>query len=182
MKRDKVQETYNYDDTLFRFFVFLMKISYINLWKRENTIPEISMERWYYMLQMKGRQSVLFQEPVQIISHACVGGKKEGEGPIGKHLDLIVDDPMFGKENWEESESSFLKTKMKRGQKMKEKRGDAFSDCHPAVNFFWFAAVILITMLNSHPVFPFSLALSEAASRMLSGSPFSSSSFVSNSS
>ncbi len=36
---------------------------------------------------------------------------------------------------------------------MKEKRGDAFSDCHPAVNFFWFAAVILITMLNSHPVF-----------------------------
>ena len=36
---------------------------------------------------------------------------------------------------------------------MIEKRGDAFSDCHPAVNFFWFAAVILITMLNSHPVF-----------------------------
>lgn len=69
-----------------------MKISYINLWKRENTIPEISMERWYYMLQMKGKQSVLFQEPVKIMSHACVGGKKEGEGPIGKHLDLIVDD------------------------------------------------------------------------------------------
>lgn len=87
-----------------------MKISYINLWKRENTIPEISMERWYYMLQMKGKQSVLFQEPVKIMSHACVGGKKEGEGPIGKHLDLIVGDPMFGKENWEESESSFLKT------------------------------------------------------------------------
>ena len=62
------------------------------------------------MLQMKGKQSVLFQEPVKIMSHACVGGKKEGEGPIGKHLDLIVDDPMFGKENWEESESSFLKT------------------------------------------------------------------------
>ena len=49
------------------------------------------------MLQMKGKQSVLFQEPVKIMSHACVGGKKEGEGPIGKHLDLIVDDPMFGK-------------------------------------------------------------------------------------
>ena len=53
------------------------------------------------MLQMKGKQSVLFQEPVKIMSHACVGGKKEGEGPIGKHLDLIVDDPMFGKENWD---------------------------------------------------------------------------------
>ena len=101
-----------------------MKISYINLWKRENTIPEISMERWYYMLQMKGKQSVLFQEPVKIMSHACVGGKKEGEGPIGKHLDLIVDDPMFGKENWEESESSFLKTAgeiaIRKGKKKKE--------------------------------------------------------------
>ena len=76
------------------------------------------------MLQMKGKQSVLFQEPVKIMSHACVGGKKEGEGPIGKHLDLIVDDPMFGKENWEESESSFLKTAgeiaIRKGKKKKE--------------------------------------------------------------
>lgn len=77
-----------------------------------------------FMLQMKGKQSVLFQEPVKIMSHACVGGKKEGEGPIGKHLDLIVDDPMFGKENWEESESSFLKTAgeiaIRKGKKKKE--------------------------------------------------------------
>ena len=62
------------------------------------------------MKQMQGKQSILFQNPVKILSHACVGGKKEGEGPIGKHLDLIVEDPMFGKENWEESESCFLKT------------------------------------------------------------------------
>ena len=60
------------------------------------------------MKQMQGKQSILFQNPVKILSHACVGGKKEGEGPIGKHLDLIVEDPMFGKENWEESESCFL--------------------------------------------------------------------------
>lgn len=52
------------------------------------------------MKQMQGKQSILFQNPVKILSHACVGGKKEGEGPIGKHLDLIVEDPMFGKENW----------------------------------------------------------------------------------
>ena len=57
------------------------------------------------MKQMQGKQSILFQNPVKILSHACVGGKKEGEGPIGKHLDLIVEDPMFGKENWEESEA-----------------------------------------------------------------------------
>ena len=42
------------------------------------------------MKQMQGKQSILFQNPVKILSHACVGGKKEGEGPIGKHLDLIV--------------------------------------------------------------------------------------------
>lgn len=53
------------------------------------------------MKQMQGKQSILFQNPVKILSHACVGGKKEGEGPIGKHLDLIVEDPMFSKENWE---------------------------------------------------------------------------------
>ena len=36
------------------------------------------------MKQMQGKQSILFQNPVKILSHACVGGKKECEGPIGK--------------------------------------------------------------------------------------------------
>ena len=49
------------------------------------------------MKQMQGKQSILFQNPVKILSHACVGGNKEGEGPIGKHLDLIVEDPMLVK-------------------------------------------------------------------------------------
>ncbi|KIR02466.1 Transmembrane component CbrV of energizing module of predicted cobalamin ECF transporter [Lachnospiraceae bacterium TWA4] len=35
---------------------------------------------------------------------------------------------------------------------MKTKKQDAFSDCHPAVNFFYFAVVLLITMFLSHPV------------------------------
>ena len=76
------------------------------------------------MKQIQGKQSILFQNPVKILSHACVGGKKEGEGPIGKHLDLIVEDPMFGKENWEESESCFLKTAgeiaLRKGKKKKK--------------------------------------------------------------
>lgn len=33
------------------------------------------------------------------------------------------------------------------------KRADAFSDCHPAVNFLYFAAVILVSMFLSHPVY-----------------------------
>ena len=52
------------------------------------------------MNQMKGAQSVYFNEPVKILSHAGAGGKMEGDGPLGKHLDLIVEDPMFGRENW----------------------------------------------------------------------------------
>ena len=33
-----------------------------------------------------------------------------------------------------------------------EKRMDAFSECHPAVNFFYFMAVILVSMFISHPI------------------------------
>lgn len=61
------------------------------------------------MNQMAGKQSIRFAKPVKILSHACAGGKKEGDGPLGKKMDLIVEDPMFGKENWEESESQFVK-------------------------------------------------------------------------
>ena len=30
---------------------------------------------------------------------------------------------------------------------------DAFSTCHPFLNFFYFAVVLLFTMFNQHPVF-----------------------------
>lgn len=33
-----------------------------------------------------------------------------------------------------------------------QKRADAFSQCHPAVNFFYFMTVILLSMFTSHPV------------------------------
>lgn len=61
------------------------------------------------MKQMVGKQSIQFHEPVQIISHGCAVGKKEGDGPLGRQMDLIVEDPMFGQDNWEEGESRFLK-------------------------------------------------------------------------
>ncbi len=71
-----------------------------------------------------GKAEYFISKSSKILSHACVGGKKEGEGPIGKHLDLIVEDPMFGKENWEESESCFLKTAgeivLRKGKKKKK--------------------------------------------------------------
>lgn len=58
---------------------------------------------------MKGKQSILFENPVYMLGYAGVAGKKEGEGPLGKKMDLIVEDPLFGKENWEQGESEFLR-------------------------------------------------------------------------
>ncbi|MCD8020778.1 MAG: stage V sporulation protein AD [Clostridiales bacterium] len=62
------------------------------------------------MNQMAGKQSVCFGRPVEMIGYAGVVGKKEGEGPLGKYMDLVVEDPLFGQKNWEESESQFVKT------------------------------------------------------------------------
>ena len=30
---------------------------------------------------------------------------------------------------------------------------DAFSECHPLLNFFYFGVVLVFTMFNQHPVF-----------------------------
>ena len=82
------------------------------------------------MNQMAGKQSVCFVKPVYILSCACAAGKKEGEGPLGEKMDLIVEDPLFGQENWEESESQFLKaaceTALRKGGRRKEEVRMAF--------------------------------------------------------
>ncbi len=56
-----------------------------------------------------GKQSVEFECPPYIENYACIGGKKEGEGPLGKMIDNICEDGMFGKNNWEEAESQLQK-------------------------------------------------------------------------
>ena len=82
------------------------------------------------MSQMAGKQSIFFDRPAVILSHACVGGKKEGEGPLGDTLDLVVEDPLFGQENWEESESQFVRaaceTALRKGKRKKEEVRMAF--------------------------------------------------------
>lgn len=59
--------------------------------------------------KMAGKQSVLFRNPPYIISAASIAGKKEGEGPLGAHFDVIQKDPMLGKESWEEAESELIR-------------------------------------------------------------------------
>ncbi|MDD2959050.1 MAG: stage V sporulation protein AD [Lachnospiraceae bacterium] len=58
------------------------------------------------MEQMRGKQSIQLENAVYIISHACVTGSKEGEGPLGKKIDCVGKDDMFGQESWELAESA----------------------------------------------------------------------------
>lgn len=57
----------------------------------------------------KGKASIQFDHPVSVESMACMAGKKEGEGPLAKGIDVIEQDPMFGAENWEQAESTMQK-------------------------------------------------------------------------
>ena len=66
------------------------------------------------MNQMRGEQSICFEQPVPILSSASVVGKKEGEGPLGSCFDRIQEDPTFGEDNWESAESAMQKEVMER--------------------------------------------------------------------
>jgi stage V sporulation protein AD len=56
-----------------------------------------------------GKQSIAFKNPPYIIAESSIVGKKEGEGPLGSLFDQVIDDPMIGKDNWEEAESELMK-------------------------------------------------------------------------
>lgn len=58
-----------------------------------------------------GKASICFDaENAPVISQSySVAGKKESEGPLGNLFDKIIDDPMAGKNTWEEAESEFQK-------------------------------------------------------------------------
>ncbi len=55
-------------------------------------------------LKHLGKQSVTFAKPPSINGHACVVGKKEGEGPLRESFDYIGEDSYFGMETWEKAE------------------------------------------------------------------------------
>ena len=56
-----------------------------------------------------GKQSIALAAPPSVAGHACIGGKKEGEGPLGNSFDVINDDTTFGEKTWEKSESALQK-------------------------------------------------------------------------
>ncbi|MDR3310998.1 MAG: stage V sporulation protein AD [Oscillospiraceae bacterium] len=52
-----------------------------------------------------GKRTVRFESPPSVISSACVGGKREREGPLSEIFDYLSDDAFFGEDSWEKAES-----------------------------------------------------------------------------
>ncbi|MEE1243219.1 stage V sporulation protein AD [Frisingicoccus sp.] len=54
----------------------------------------------------RGKYTITFEQPPLIKSYASVAGQKEAEGPLADYFDMICEDPMMGKESWEEAEGA----------------------------------------------------------------------------
>lgn len=57
-----------------------------------------------------GRASIAFQNPPSIIASASIAGVKEGEGPLAKYYDEILENDLYGEQTWEKAESKLQKT------------------------------------------------------------------------
>ncbi len=56
---------------------------------------------------MKGR-TLIFKNQPRIFATATVAGPKEGAGPVGKHIDTIVEDDYFGEKTFEKAERKMM--------------------------------------------------------------------------
>lgn len=55
-------------------------------------------------------KTLVFKNKPAVLSYASVGGKKEGEGPLGDNFDAISKDSLFGEKSYEKAESQMQKT------------------------------------------------------------------------
>jgi len=56
-----------------------------------------------------GKQTVRMQNPPVIKAYAAIVSAKEGDGPLGKHFDQIVEDEYWGEKSFEKAESKFVR-------------------------------------------------------------------------
>lgn len=61
------------------------------------------------MSQKLSRSTIRLCNSPAIVASAAVGGKKEGEGPLASHFDILCDDTSFGEQTWEKAESRMQK-------------------------------------------------------------------------
>lgn len=77
------------------------------------------------MAKLLGNQTVLLDKQPIILSGAAIVGKKEGDGPLAKYFDDIVDDEYAGEKTFEAAESRILRDAF---IKLLEKSGKASTD------------------------------------------------------
>ena len=56
-----------------------------------------------------GKQTVAFKNPPAITSTYSIVGPKEGEGPLAKYFDIILEDEFWGEKTWEKTEAKIVK-------------------------------------------------------------------------
>ncbi len=58
----------------------------------------------------EGDNVIVFENKPSVRCWSAVVGKKESEGPLAEHFDLVIDDILAGQESWELAESQFQRT------------------------------------------------------------------------
>lgn len=61
-----------------------------------------------------GEHTVVLSTAPAILGYAAVGGKKEGEGPLGDCFDAVFQDARLGMKTWEQAESALQKEALTR--------------------------------------------------------------------
>ena len=72
-----------------------------------------------------GRQTVELSDPPAVLSYANIGGKMEGQGPLGQWFDEWSEDSFFGQKTWEKAESAMQKTVLRRALERAGLQADA---------------------------------------------------------
>ena len=56
-----------------------------------------------------GKHTIKLENPVTISSTYSIVGQKEGDGPLGKYFDIILEDEYWGEKTWEKTEAKIVK-------------------------------------------------------------------------
>ena len=73
----------------------------------------------------KGAQTLVFESKPVILSHAAIGGKKEGEGPLAAYFDFLGKDAKLSQKTFEKAESKLQELAL---DTAKRKLGASYED------------------------------------------------------
>lgn len=66
------------------------------------------------MPERVGADTIRLSNRPAVLGYAAVGGKKEGEGPLGRCLDAVFEDARLGCDTWEQAESALQREALTR--------------------------------------------------------------------